>query len=149
MACLEEIVKEKLKKYLKENGLRYTKQREEILEKILETKGHFEIEDIVLEFKKQNLDVSRSTVYRTLNILKELGIVNEVIKYKNKTLYEVALKEHHDHLVCEKCGRIIEFHSEEIEELQNNICKDYNFKPTFHRLEIYGICEDCQKKNEE
>ncbi len=148
MACLEEIVKEKFKKYLKEKGLRYTRQREDILRKILETKGHFEIEDIVLDFKKHNLDVSRSTVYRTLNILKELGIVNEVIKFKNKTLYEVALKEHHDHLVCEKCGKIIEFHSEEIEELQNNICKDYNFKPTFHRLEIYGICEDCQKKNE-
>ncbi len=147
MACLEEIVKEKFKKYLKEKGLRYTRQREDVLRKILETKGHFEIEDIVLDFKKQNLDVSRSTVYRTLNILKELGIVNEVIKYKNKTLYEVALKEHHDHLVCEKCGKIIEFHSEAIEELQNKICKDYNFKPTFHRLEIYGICEACQKKN--
>ncbi len=147
MACLEEIVKEKFKKYLKEKGLRYTRQRENVLRKILETKGHFEIEDIVLDFKKQNLDVSRSTVYRTLNILKELRIVNEVIKYKNKTLYEVALKEHHDHLVCEKCGKIIEFHSEEIEELQNKICKDYNFKPTFHRLEIYGICEDCQKEN--
>ncbi len=148
MACLEEIVKDKFRSYLKEKGLRYTRQREDVLKKILETKGHFEIEDIVLDFKKQNLDVSRSTVYRTLNILKELGIVNEVIKYKNKTLYEVALKEHHDHLVCEKCGKIIEFHSEEIEKLQNKICKDYNFKPTFHRLEIYGICEECQRKNE-
>ena len=133
MACLEEIVKEKFKNYLKEKGLRYTRQREDVLRKILETKGHFEIEDIVIDFKKQNLDVSRSTVYRTLNILKELGIVNEVIKYKNKTLYEVALKEHHDHLVCEKCGKIIEFHSEEIEKLQNRICKEYNFEPTFHR----------------
>ena len=148
MTCLENIVKNKFKEYLKEKGLRYTRQREDVLRKILETKGHFEIEDIVLDFKKQSLDVSRSTVYRTLNILKELGIVNEVIKYKNKTLYEVALKEHHDHLVCEKCGRIIEFHSEEIEELQNKICKDYNFKPTFHRLEIYGVCEDCRKKYE-
>lgn len=146
MACLEEIVKEKFRNYLKEKGLRYTKQRDEIIEKILEAKGHFEIEDIVLDFKKQNLDVSRSTIYRTLSILKELGIVNEVIKYKNKTLYEVALKGHHDHLVCEKCGKIIEFHSEEIEELQNKICKGYNFKPTFHRLEIYGLCEDCQQK---
>ncbi|RUM62427.1 MAG: transcriptional repressor [Persephonella sp.] len=145
MTCLENIVKNKFKEYLKEKGLRYTRQREDVLRKILETKGHFEIEDIVLDFKKQSLDVSRSTVYRTLNILKELGIVNEVIKYKNKTLYEVALKEHHDHLVCEKCGRIIEFHSEEIEELQNKICKDYNFKPTFHRLEIYGVCEDCRR----
>ena len=144
---LKKLAIERFKDYLKEHNLRYTRQREDILKKILDTKGHFEIENIVLDFKKQNLNVSRSTIYRTLNILKELGIVNEVIKFKNKTLYEVALREHHDHLVCEKCGKIIEFHSKEIEELQNKICNDYNFQPTFHRLEIYGICEDCREKN--
>ncbi len=145
---LDNFTENKFKDYLKLKGLRYTKQRKEILEKILSRTGHFEIEDIVLEFKNQNIDVSRSTVYRTLNILKELGIVNEVIKFKNKTLYEVALNEHHDHLVCENCGKIIEFHSQEIEDLQNKICEEYNFKPNFHRLEIYGLCEDCKNLNE-
>ncbi|RUM61686.1 MAG: transcriptional repressor [Persephonella sp.] len=145
---LDNFTEKKFKDYLKLKGLRYTKQRKEILEKILNRMGHFEIEDIVLEFKNQNIDVSRSTVYRTLNILKELGIVNEVIKFKNKTLYEVALNEHHDHLVCENCGKIIEFHSQEIEDLQNKICEMYNFKPNFHRLEIYGLCKECKNLNE-
>ena len=143
------LIIERFKDYLKCKGLRYTKQREDIIRRILETKGHFEIEEIVLDFRKQNLGVSRSTIYRTLNILKELGIVNEVIKYKNKTLYEVALKEHHDHLVCEKCGKIIEFHSKDLEEIQDKICREYGFEPTFHRLEIYGICRECREKKEE
>jgi len=75
-----------------------------------------------------------------------LGYIEEVIKLNNKTFYEVANKEHHDHLICLSCGKIIEFHDEKIESIQNEVCKKYNFKPVYHRLEIFGICEDCQKK---
>ncbi|WP_456463823.1 Fur family transcriptional regulator [Persephonella sp.] len=133
------------KQVIKSSGLKYTPQREKIFRVILSTKGHFEIEQLVHKIRSKNIDVSRATVYRTLDILKKLGYVNEVIKFKNKTIYEVALKEHHDHLICRKCGKIIEFHSEEIEKLQNKICKTYQFKPEFHRLEIFGLCKSCQK----
>ena len=98
---------------------------------------------MVKRIKEKNIPVSRATVYRTLNILKEMGLVNEVIKYRNKTIYEISLKQHHDHLICTKCGSIIEFSEEEIEKLQDKICKEYGFKPETHRLEIFGICKNC------
>ena len=143
----KEIIK-KFREYLQEQGLRYTEQREAVLKKILDTKGHFEIEEIVHKFKIDNVNVSRATIYRTLHILREIGIITEVIKYKNKTIYEVGLKHHHDHLICRKCGKIIEFHSDELERLQNDLCENYKFKPEFHRLEIYGLCNRCRTKKE-
>ncbi|NPA58042.1 MAG: transcriptional repressor [Aquificae bacterium] len=130
---------------IKSAGLKYTPQREKIFKVILSTRGHFEIEELVHKIRSKNINVSRATVYRTLEILKNLGYVNEVIKFKNKTIYEVALKDHHDHLICRKCKKIIEFHSDEIEKLQSKICEEYGFKPDFHRLEIFGLCKDCQK----
>jgi len=138
-------VLKEFKETIKNSGLKYTPQREKIFKVILSTKGHFEIEELVHKIRSKNIDVSRATVYRTLEILKNLGYVNEVIKFKNKTIYEVALKEHHDHLICRKCKKIIEFHSDEIEKIQNKICEEYGFKPEFHRLEIFGLCRDCQK----
>jgi len=139
----KKFAKKEFKDFIKEKGLKFTSQREVVLDEILDTKGHFEIEDIVHNIKKKNVNVSRATVYRTLNILKDMGLITEVIKFNNKTIYEISLKEHHDHLICTSCGKIIEFHEEEIEKLQNKICKDYNFNPSFHRLEIYGLCSDC------
>ncbi len=134
------------KQTIKNLGLKYTPQREKVFKAILNVRGHFEIEQLVHKIQSKNINVSRATVYRTLEILKELGYVREVIKFKNKTIYEINLKEHHDHLICTKCGKIIEFHSDKIEELQEKICQKYNFKPEFHRLEIFGLCEKCQKK---
>lgn len=140
----KEAIKKQFKDFVKRKGLKFTSQRESILEEILNVKGHFEIEDMVKRIKEKSIPVSRATVYRTLNILKEMGLVNEVIKYKNKTIYEISLKQHHDHLICTKCGSIIEFSEEEIEKLQDKICKEYGFKPETHRLEIFGICKNCR-----
>ena len=134
------------KKTIKKLGLKYTPQRERVFKVIMTTRGHFEIGELVDRIKRLGIDVSRATVYRTLDILKELGYVNEVIKIKNKTIYEVALKEHHDHLICKSCGEIIEFQSKRIERLQNKICEEYGFQPHYHRLEIFGLCKRCQRK---
>ena len=143
----KKMAKKEFKKYIKEKNLKFTQQRETILDEILNTKGHFQVEDIVHNIKNKNINVSRATVYRTLNILKDMGLVTEVIKFDNKTIYEISLKEHHDHLICTNCGKIIEFHEEEIEKLQDKICKNYQFTPSFHRLEIFGLCKECSKKN--
>lgn len=137
-------VKKQFKDFIKKKGLKFTSQRETILDEILNVKGHFEIEDMVRRIKEKDIPVSRATVYRTLNILKEMGLVSEVIKYSNKTIYEISLKQHHDHLICTKCGNIIEFSEEEIEKLQDKICQEYGFKPETHRLEIFGTCKNCR-----
>jgi len=134
---------EKFKDYLKKEKLKYTPQREEILKEVLKTRGHFEVEDIVHKLKNKKKSVSRATVYRTLSILKEMGVITEVIKYKNKTIYEIGLKKHHDHLICVSCGKIIEFFNKKLEKLQDKICSDFEFHPYSHRLEIYGLCNDC------
>ncbi len=143
----KKLAKREFKKYIKEKNLKFTQQRETILDEILNTKGHFQVEDIVHNIKNKNINVSRATVYRTLNILKDMGLVTEVIKFDNKTIYEISLKEHHDHLICTTCGKIIEFHEEEIEKLQDKICKNYQFTPSFHRLEIFGLCKECSKNS--
>jgi Fur family ferric uptake transcriptional regulator len=137
-----------IEKILKEKNLRLTQQRKDIFKEILKTEGHFEIEELVYKLKEKGINASRATVYRTLHLLKDLGLINEVIKRANKTFYEVNLKEHHDHLICLSCGKIIEFHDDKIEKIQNKICKKFKFKPSYHRLEIFGICEECQKKGE-
>ncbi|MCX7738373.1 MAG: transcriptional repressor [Hydrogenothermaceae bacterium] len=134
-----------VEKVLRDKGFKLTKQRVEIFKEILGKRGHFEVEDIVHRIRRKGLKASRATVYRTLNILKEVGLLNEVVKFGNKTYYEIGTKEHHDHLICLNCGKFIEFHDNRIEEVQDQICGQFNFKPLYHRLEIYGICEDCNK----
>jgi len=137
---------EEFKRAIKNKGLKYTPQREQVFKEIISTKGHFEIEQMVHKIRQKNIPVSRATVYRTLNIMKELGFVEEVIKINNKTIYEISIKEHHDHLICTSCRKIIEFQSEDIEKLQDKVCAEYGFLPKFHRLEIFGLCSKCQKK---
>ncbi len=137
---------EQFKNHIRLKGLKFTPQREKIFKEIIRTKGHFEIEELVQKIKKKNIPASRATVYRTLNIIKDLGFIEEVIKFKNKTIYEVSIHHHHDHLICTNCGKIIEFHEEEIEKLQDKICEMYDFLPKFHRLEIFGLCSECRKK---
>ncbi len=139
-------IKEQFREFIREKGLKNTVQREAILNEVLQTGGHFEIEDIVYQMRKKNIPVSRATIYRTLNLLKDMGLINEVIKIDNKTIYELALKHHHDHLICKSCKKIIEFTDEEIEKLQDKICKAHNFFPETHRLEIYGYCQECFQK---
>lgn len=136
-------------KILKERGLKLTKQRLQIFKEIISKRGHFEIEDFVQRLKNKGVKVSRATVYRTLSILKDAGLVVEVVKFENKTYYEVGTKEHHDHLICLNCGKFIEFHEDEIEKIQEKVCAKYKFKPVYHRLEIYGICENCNNKNQD
>lgn len=135
-----------IERILKDKGYKLTNQRLEIFKEIVKRRGHFEIEDIVHKIRKKGLKASRATVYRTLNILKNIGLLNEVVKFGNKTYYEVGTKEHHDHLICLNCGKFIEFHDDAIEELQNKICSKFKFKPLYHRLEIYGLCQECDKK---
>lgn len=136
-----------IEEILKEKGFKITKQRLQIFREIVSREGHFEIEDFVHRLRSRNIRVSRATVYRTLNILKDIGLINEVVKFGNKTYYEVGTKEHHDHLICLNCGKFIEFHEDAIEEIQNKVCAKFNFTPMYHRLEIYGICEDCSKNS--
>jgi Fur family ferric uptake transcriptional regulator len=136
------------KKLLKSNTLKYTKQRELILEIIYNNSGHFTPEDIYNLIKKSYPDVKLgiATVYRTLTLLEDANIVSSISFGAQGKKYEFGLGAHHDHLVCLECGSIEEFFDDIIEKQQETIAKKYNFKMTNHIMKITGTCSACQTK---
>lgn len=145
-AKLIEKVRENFVNHLKKGNLRATEQRYEVLNSVLEMNGHFGAEDLFIRMKNEGKKVSRATVYNTLELLFELGVVSRH-KVGNVFVYERAFgREHHDHLICVNCGSIIEFQSEEIEKIQDEICKKYRFKPIMHTHQIFGLCAKCAVK---
>ena len=139
--------------YLRLVNKKLTIERQELLQAVLdfanqsEESGikHFNAKDIFHEIKKIGSPLSLATVYRVLPIFCEAGIIVEVAKRGGKMIYELASEEnHHDHLICIKCGRIIEFRNDELELLQQQICKKLCFCMTDHQHCIKGICIDCK-----
>jgi len=143
-----EEVLENFKKLLRTNNLKYTKQRELILEIIYNNDGHFTPEDIYNLIKQTYPDVKLgiATVYRTLTLLEESGIVSSISFGVQGKKYEFGLTDHHDHLVCMECGGIEEFIDETIEKRQEEIAKKHNFEMRDHIMKIVGICQACQAK---
>jgi Fur family ferric uptake transcriptional regulator len=135
--------------FLKERGQRLTKEREAILKKIFSFHGHFEPETLYLQIRESGLKASRASVYRTLNLLYECGLIDRVMKTERGTTYECTYgHEHHDHMLCISCGNVIEFYSADLERLQDELCKQQGFEGTSHTLEIRGLCKICQKKRD-
>jgi len=133
-------------KFLKERGQRVTKERAVILQKTFSYHGHFDPESLYLRIRETGLKASRASVYRTLNLLCECGLIERVTKTERGTLYEHTFGHgHHDHMLCIGCGTIIEFYSEDLERLQDNLCRKQDFKGVIHTLEIRGYCKRCQK----
>jgi Fur family ferric uptake transcriptional regulator len=133
--------------YIQKYGLRRTGQRDLILEIFLQTEEHLSSEDLYWLVQKQDPAVGQTTVYRTLKLLTEAGLAREVRFGDGKTYYEHHYNhEHHDHMICTECGKVIEFFSPEIEALQDAMAEKFNFKPTHHSLRILGVCAECRAK---
>lgn len=146
----EKFVKEKevLVEHLQRAGLRRTNQRDLILETFLRTEDHLTSEDLYQLVKRQDPNVGHTTVYRTLKLLTEAGLAREVRFGDNKTYYEHHFNhQHHDHMICTNCGKVIEFFSAEIEALQDQMADNFGFQPTHHSLRLWGFCSDCQKES--
>ena len=145
----EEFLKEKeiFLEHIQKAGLRRTSQRDLILEIFLRTEQHLSSEDLYWLVQKQDPSVGHTTVYRTLKLLTEAGLAREVRFGDGKTYYEHHYNhEHHDHLICTECGKIIEFFSAQIEELQDKMAEPYGFRLTNHSLRKWGDCEVCQTR---
>ena len=132
-----------LARYLEDHHLKHTKQREAILDVFLEVSGHITSEDLHQRVRELHPQIGYTTVYRTMKLLCEAGLAHEH-NFDGVTRYEIA-HDHHDHLVCTKCGRIVEFECEMIESAQDKIAAQYGFRVLRHRHELYGHCPDCQK----
>lgn len=139
---------EKFQAILKENTLKFTKQRELVLKFLYDNDGHFTPEDIYTSLKQENpgINIGIATVYRTLTLLESSHIASSISFGVQGKKYELGLKKHHDHLICTKCGDIIEFYDDTIETRQEEIAKKFNFKMTDHTMKIIGLCENCQTK---
>jgi len=137
----------KLKDIIKQKGLKYTKQREVIFETILNCKKHLSAEEIYNRILKQYPEekIGIATVYRALTFLEEESLISSISFGNDGKKYETNFKEHHDHLICIKCDKIIEFVNEKIETEQEKIAKENGFELLDHSMYLYGICSDCSK----
>lgn len=135
--------------FLKSTGLRLTQKRMDILREVFAYPGHFQTEDLLVQMRRNGYDVSRPTIYRTLPLLVRSGLLTEFIDAHKNTRYESihSLKEH-AHLICLRCGQIVEFKEPEIDALQKAVCDAHHFKPVRFRNEIIGHCAECQAELE-
>ena len=134
-----------LASYLEDHNLKHTRQREAILEIFLSIKGHITGDDLYQQVREGHPNIGYTTVYRTMKLLCDAGLASERHFDDGVTRYEIE-HEHHDHLVCLRCGKIIEFECQMIEAAQDEIVKRYGFRLLRHRHELYGHCSDCQEK---
>jgi Fur family ferric uptake transcriptional regulator len=142
--------KEIFLEHIQKAGLRRTGQRDLIMDIFLRTEEHLTSEDLYWLVQKKDPTVGNTTVYRTLKLLTEAGLAREVRFGDNKTYYEHHYNhEHHDHMICTECGEVIEFFSQDIESLQDEMAAKFGFRPTHHSLRMWGICSKCRKLESE
>jgi Fur family ferric uptake transcriptional regulator len=135
----------RFKEHLRRERLKSTAQRDTIAKVFLATQRHISVEELYQEVKRRNPRIGYATVYRTLKLLTECGIAVERHFRDGEARYESGQKSHHDHLICEACGKIVEFEEPRIESLQEEIARQLSFRLTGHKMELYGLCRDCQK----
>lgn len=136
------------KQLLKANGLKFTIQREVILEMLYNSDEHLTPEGLhhLIQEKHPDLNTGIATVYRTLSLLEDSEMVTSLSFGAQGKKYELGAKDHHDHIICTGCGSITEFVDEAIEQRQKKISEELGFVMQEHSMQIYGICKKCQDK---
>ena len=143
------MMSEKIAGFFAQNGLKFTQERRAVLACAAGIKGHFDPESLYECLKEKGEKASRASVYRAIPILLKSGAIREAFRDKSGVKYEYAQgKSHHDHMECVKCGKVVEFHNEEIEKLQDSVGKKHGFVLTGHNLELKGLCKECSEKGE-
>ena len=131
--------------YLRSKGMKFSQPRKTILKLFLDGESHKDIEELVLQAKEIDSLISRSTVYRTMNLLVICGLADEInFNGERKYFENVSKKHHHDHYFCVQCKSVGEFYHPMIETLQKEVAKKKGFKITSHRMILYGICGNCK-----
>lgn len=138
---------ERFRRYMRDRNVPLTHQRETIAAALFSSQDHLSVEDIEALLRADDVHVGKATVYRTLDLLAKAGLVVEHDFGEGFKRYEPCnATSHHEHLVCLECGNVVEFRSERIERMKALIAEEHGFRHHHHRLEIYGVCTDCQER---
>jgi len=133
--------------YLANENLKMTPQRRIILDTLLKKNGHLSSEELYALVKKRDASIGQATVYRTLKLLSDSGLIEPLDFADGVTRYEPCYgKDHHDHLICEQCGKNIEIVDEVIERRQEQLAKEHGFTLIRHKMYLYGLCPECRPK---
>lgn len=135
---------ERFERFLHRKDLRLTEARAAIVEAALARDGHYPIEELIADLKARGIRGSKATVYRTLPLLAEAGILQPAIIAADTKSYETTFgRHHHDHLLCSGCGKVVEFEFEAFEILQRDVASKHGFRLSAHYHELVGTCPDC------
>jgi Fur family ferric uptake transcriptional regulator len=136
---------DRLSEYMERNRLRSTSQRRLVCDVFFRVGGHLSIDEVLERVRAKDAKVGYATVYRTLRLLVDSGLASPRQFGDSVTRFEIAHADgHHDHLICVKCGKIVEFEDDRIEEYQHVLAQRHGFELVSHKHELYGRCDDCR-----
>lgn len=136
-----------LEKYFFQKGQKYSSQRKLIVDEIFKFHKHLEPQILISQILKKYNNISRATIFRTIKLLWEAGFISKTSDKDGLITYEHTLgHNHHDHLICLICGKVIEISNKNLEKIKTKLCKSKQFNHKYHNLQIYGECKKCQKK---
>lgn len=136
----------RIERLCREKGMRMTGQRKVIARVLSDATDHPDVEEVHRRASAEDSNISLSTVYRTVRLLEDEGILDRHAFGDGRARYEQVAKEHHDHLIDIDTGRVIEFRNEQVERLQEAIARELGYKLIDHRLELYGVALPEKKK---
>lgn len=143
--AVSESPEEKFREFLEIRGEKLTEPRRILVRHIFDSHKHFDADELVADLRMAGRRVSRSTVYRTLRLLVEAGLLSE-LRLNNRTAYEHDYGyPSHDHMQCTECNMVIEFRNDEIRQIREAVSRAHGFRPTAHRFIITGICAACSR----
>lgn len=138
---------ERFRQYMRDRNLPLTHQREAVASALFHSQEHLSVEDVEAVLRTKAVRVGKATVYRTLDLLVRAGLASERDFGDGFKRFEPrGITSHHEHLICVDCGKVVEFTSERIERMKSLIADEHGFRHHHHRLEIYGVCRECQDR---
>lgn len=135
---------ERFRRYFQDGGLPFTEQRRRILEEVCRSAAHFDAEELYGRIRRRKTPASRATLYRTLGHLERAGVLRRIDIGGDHAHFEFVGADHHEHLVCTRCGRVVEIHEPDLESRVAALLSAHGFSTDRHAMQVFGECGDCR-----